>query len=68
MRLSLRKTKINNILFTKRNIDLNNELNEEFKKEYIINDCDFSIPENMKINISKLSQNVSLNIYLFLLF
>lgn len=68
MRLSLRKTKINNILFTKRNIDLNNELNEEFKKEYIINDCDFSIPENMKINISKLSQNVSSNIYLFLLF
>ena len=68
MRLSLRKTKINNILFTKRNIDLNNEINEEFKKEYIINDCDFSIPENMKINISKLSQNVSSNIYLFLLF
>ena len=68
MRLSLRKSKINNILFTKRNIDLNNELNEEFKKEYIINDCDFSIPENMKINISKLSQNVSSNIYLFLLF
>lgn len=68
MRLSLRKTKINNILFTKRNINLNNEINEEFKKEYIINDCDFSIPENMKINISKLSQNVSSNIYLFLLF
>ena len=68
MRLSLRKSKINNILFTKRNIDLNNELNEEFKKEYKINDCDFSIPENMKMNISKLSQNVSSNIYLFLLF
>ena len=68
MRLSLRKSKINNILFTKRNIDLNNEINKEFEKEYIINSGDFSIPENMTINISKLSQNVSSNIYLFLLF
>ena len=66
MRLSLRKSKINNILFAKRNIV--NKLNEEFEKDYLIYSCDFSIPENMKINISKLSQNVSSNIYLFLLF
>ena len=62
MRLSLRKSKINNILFTKRNI-VNNELNEEFEKDYIIYSWDFSIPENVKINFSQLSQNVSSNIY-----
>lgn len=61
IKLTLRKNKINNILFNKRKI-LNylNEANEEFQIEYLINMDELKIPQDFKINITKFFQNVSL--------
>lgn len=60
-KLSLRKNKINNILFSKRKIpNYLNETNEEFQREYLINMDDLNIPKDFKINFNKFCQNVSL--------
>lgn len=61
IKLSLRKNKINNILFSKRKIPNHpNETNEEFQREYLINMDDLNIPKDFKINFNKFCQNVSL--------
>ena len=65
-RLSLRKNKINNILYSKRKITCC--IDNEFQKEYVINQDDFHIPEEFKINITKFYQNVSIIIHFILCF
>ena len=37
-----------------------NEIKDEIKEDYCIKDDDFNIPQEMKINISKFYQDVSI--------
>ena len=67
IRLNSRKNKINNIIFAKRKINYTNEINDDIKSYYCINTNDFNIPQELKINISKFNENVSLNLYHFII-
>ena len=57
-RLSLRKNKINEILFSKRRISYTND--SEIDSEDTIDVNELAIPINQRINTQKLFQNVSI--------
>ena len=44
-----------------------NEINDDIKSYYCINTNDFNIPQELNINISKFNENVSLNLYYFII-
>lgn len=60
LKLSLRKNKINNIIFSKRKIIYNTENDEDVKKNYSININDIQIPNELIIDIPNFIKNVRL--------
>lgn len=62
-RLSLRKRKINDVIFSKRKINYKIQEEEEEDNENFINENDFKIPDDFKINIQKFIQDVNYIIY-----
>ena len=58
MRLTLRKNKINNIIFEKRKISYKKDNIDEIKKNYCINIDDIQIPNEFKIDIQKFYNKV----------
>lgn len=68
LKLSLRKSKINDIIFSKRKIIYNTEIenNENIKKNYSININDIQIPNELIIDIPKFIKNVRFFFYFIL--
>lgn len=62
-KLTLRKNKLFNIISSKRKITFQNETDPVIEQEYLINLNDITIPEELKINLNKLFQNVIKPIY-----
>ena len=60
LKLSLRKNKINDIIFSKRKITYNKENYEYIKKKYSINIDDIQIQTDLKIDIPNFLKNVRL--------
>lgn len=66
IRLTLRKNKINNIIFEKRKISYKKDNIDEIKKNYGINIEDIQIANKYKIDIQKFCNKVrKLNFYIF---
>ena len=67
-RLTLRKINLNNILSSKRKINLSYESESNISEEYLIDINDFIIPEEQKIDLDKFYQNVTIYIIYNILF
>lgn len=57
-KLTLRKNKLFNIISSKRKLNFQNETDPIIEQEYLIHLNDFSVPEELKINLTKFFQNV----------
>lgn len=62
-KLSLRKSKINDIISSKRKINFNSEINSKLNEEYLIDINDIIIQENQKVDLNKFYENVNNIIY-----
>ena len=57
-KLTLRKNKLFNIISSKRKLNFQNETDPIIEQEYLIHLNNFSVPAELKINLTKFFQNV----------
>ena len=57
-KLTLRKNKLFNIISSKRKLNFQNETDPIIEQEYLIHLNNFSVPGELKINLTKFFQNV----------